>query len=659
MENTENKLIVLKNINKEFQNGENKVKVLNNINIEINRGEFIAIIGSSGSGKSTLMNLLGCLDTPTSGQYLIKDKAVEHLSKDELAELRREYFGFIFQRYHLINSINAAENVEIPAIYSGINKEDRRIRSYNLLSFLGLHGKEKQKPNQLSGGQQQRVSIARSLMNGGEVILADEPTGALDSKNGAQVMELLNQLHKDGHTIIIVTHDLNIAKQANRVIEISDGEIIADYQNVKDTDEIKTDSSSQNKSISFENQPSMFSFTYQFKEAFYMAYTAILSHKIRSFLTMLGIIIGIASVVSIVALGNGSQKQILNQINSMGTNTIDIYPGSSWGDRKASQIKTLSERDIRLLQEQPYIDSVSANVSGNRSITYKSQEVTSQVMGVSENFFRVKAFDFAFGNSFQANDIKKQTQVVVIDSNTQNKLFPNMNPVGEVIFIGKVPVRIIGVLEAQTSNFGRANENLQIFVPYTTAMHRMLGVKHLASITLRIKDGVDTQVAEQGIISLITRSHGDKKDFFTNNLDSVKQTVEQTTATLTLLISAIAIISLIVGGIGVMNIMLVSVTERTKEIGVRMAVGARQSDIMKQFLIEAVLVCLIGGTLGILLSLLIGYLFNSLDVGFSMIYSTSSIITAVVCSSAIGVIFGFIPARNAAKLDPIVALVQE
>ena len=657
MENTENKLIVLKNINKEFQNGENNVRVLNNINLEINKGEFIAIIGSSGSGKSTLMNLLGCLDTPTSGQYFIKNKAVENLSKDELAELRREYFGFIFQRYHLINSINAAENVEIPAVYSGINKEDRRIRSYDLLSFLGLQGKEKQKPNQLSGGQQQRVSIARSLMNGGEVILADEPTGALDSKNGAQVMELLHQLHKDGHTIIIVTHDLNIAKQANRVIEISDGEIIADYNNVKNISEIEN--SSQNNSISFKHKPSMFSFTYQFKEAFYMAYMAILSHKIRSFLTMLGIIIGIASVVSIVALGNGSQKQILSQINAMGTNTIDIYPGSSWGDRKASQIKTLSERDIRLLQEQPYIDSVSANVSGNRSITYKSQEVTSQVMGVSENFFRVKAFDFAFGNSFQAYDIKKQTQVVVIDSNTQAKLFPNINPVGEVIFIGKVPVRIIGVLEAQTSNFGRANENLQIFVPYTTAMHRMLGVKHLASITLRIKDGVDTQVAEQGIISLITRSHGDKKDFFTNNLDSVKQTVEQTTATLTLLISAIAIISLIVGGIGVMNIMLVSVTERTKEIGVRMAVGARQSDIMKQFLIEAVLVCLIGGTLGILLSLSIGYLFNSLDVGFNMIYSTSSIITAVVCSSAIGVVFGFIPARNAAKLDPIVALVQE
>lgn len=648
------KLIVLKNIVKDFTNGENTVRVLNNINLEIDKGEFIAIIGSSGSGKSTLMNLLGCLDTPTSGEYLINGKSVSNLSRDELAELRREYFGFIFQRYHLINSINASENVEIPAIYSGVNKEERKTRAYKLLSFLGLDGKEKHKPNQLSGGQQQRVSIARSLMNGGDVILADEPTGALDTKNGAQVMSLLQELYKQGHTIIIVTHDPNIAKQANRVIEISDGEIIADYLNVEINKE-------NNKTVDEKpkKDTSLFSFTHQFKEAFSMAYKSIISHKIRSFLTMLGIIIGIASVVSIVALGNGSQQQILSQINSMGSNTIDIYPGSGWGDRRAAQIKTLNERDISLLKEQPYIDSVSANVSGNRSLTYKSQEVTSQIMGVSENFFRVKAFDFDLGSAFQAKDVKLQTQVAVIDSNTKNKLFPNINPIGEILFIGKVPVRIIGVLESKTANMGRGGDNLQVFVPYTTAMHRILGVKNLASITVRVKDNVDTQVAEQGIISLITRSHGGKQDFYTNNLDSVKQTVEQTTATLTLLISAIAIISLIVGGIGVMNIMLVSVTERTKEIGVRMAVGARQSDIMKQFLIEAVLVCLIGGTLGILLSLLIGYTFNSMDIGFSMIFSTSSIITAVACSSAIGVIFGFIPARNAAKLDPIVALVQE
>lgn len=647
-------LIQLNNICRDFISGDNSTRVLNNINLQIKEGEFIAIIGSSGSGKSTLMNILGCLDKASSGEYLIQGKSIQNLDKDELAQLRREHFGFIFQRYHLINSITSLSNVEVPAIYAGIDKDTRQKRALKLLNLLGVSEKSHQKPSQLSGGQQQRVSIARALMNGGQVILADEPTGALDSKNGVQVMELLKELHKDGHTIIIVTHDPNIAKQANRVIEIADGQILNDYQNTVEQEHVSKslENHQMRKSNVFSN------FGNQFKEAFSMATNSILNHKIRSFLTMLGIIIGIASVVSIVALGEGSKVKILNDINSMGSNMIDIYPGSGWGDRKASQIKTLSERDVSLLKKQPYIDSVSPNVIGNKNITYREQEVSAQIMGVGEDFFRVKAFDFLQGRSFNSLDMKNQSQSVVIDSNTQKKLFSNEDPIGKMIFIGKIPLKVTGTLEEKQNGF-KSSDSLQVFVPYTTAMHRLFGVKNLGSITVRVKDGVDTHIAENGIISIVTRSHNGKKDFFTNNLDSIKQTVEQTTATLTLLISAIAIISLIVGGIGVMNIMLVSVTERTKEIGIRMAIGARESDIMKQFLIEAVLVCLIGGTLGILLSLLIGYTFNSLSTDFSMIFSTTSIVSAFVCSSAIGVIFGFIPARNAAKLDPIVALVQE
>lgn len=648
------KLIELKNICRDFPSGDGLVRVLDNVSLEINEGEFIAIIGSSGSGKSTLMNILGCLDKPTSGDYLIESKPVKDLGKDELAQLRREHFGFIFQRYHLINSINARSNVEVPSIYAGVDKETRKQRALTILNSLGIGDKALQKPSQLSGGQQQRVSIARALMNGGQIILADEPTGALDSKNGVQVMALLKDLHKDGHTIIIVTHDPGIAKQANRVIEIADGKIISNSY----SEEKKENSISQKKEIKKAKVNALSMFSNQFMEAFSMATNAILNHKIRSFLTMLGIIIGIASVVSVVALGEGSKVKILNDINSMGSNMIDVYPGSGWGDRKAAQIKTLSERDVALLKQQPYVDSVSPNVSGSRNITYKELEVAAQVMGVGEDYFRVKAFDFSQGRNFSESDIKTQAQSVVIDSNTLKKLFPNDNPIGRVIFVGNVPLKVTGVLEEKKSGFGNS-ENLQLFIPYTTAMHRLLGVKNLGSITIRVKDGVDTQLAENGIISIITRSHGGKKDFYTNNLDSIKQTVEQTTATLTLLISAIAIISLVVGGIGVMNIMLVSVTERTKEIGIRMAIGARESDIMQQFLIEAVLVCLIGGVLGIALALSIGYAFNSISTSFSMIFSTSSIITAFVCSSAIGIIFGFIPAKNAAKLDPIVALVQE
>lgn len=646
------KILSLNKITKEFMNGDNTVKVLEDINLDIHKGEFIAIIGSSGSGKSTLMNIIGCLDTPTSGSYEIAGKKIEHLEKDDLAQLRREHFGFIFQRYHLINSIDVKSNVAIPAVYAGIDKKNREERAITLLSNLGLNGKENQRPNQLSGGQQQRVSIARSLMNGGDVILADEPTGALDTKNGIQVMKLLTDLHEKGQTIIIVTHDPKIAQQAKRVIEISDGKIISDKLN--DENYINNESKDDGK---LKKRHPLFSFTHQFKEAFSMAVNAILSHKIRSFLTMLGIIIGIASVVSIVALGHGSKEKILKDINAMGTNTVDIFPGAGWGDRKAGGIRTLNERDIRLLNDQPYVDSVSPNVSKTMNLTYKADEVVSQVIGVGENYFRVKALELAIGAYFTSKDVKNQAQFVVIDSNTKEKLFPNSNPLGEVILAGKVPLKVIGVLEKKQGMMG-AGENLQIFTPYTTAMHRLFGIKHLSSITVRIKDSVDTQIAEQGIISLITRSHG-TKDFYTSNLDSIKQTIEDTTATLTLLISAIAIISLVVGGIGVMNIMLVSVTERTKEIGIRMAIGARESDIMFQFLIEAVLVCLIGGTLGIILSLGIGYTFNTFVKDFQMMFTTGSIILAFVCSSAIGIVFGFIPAKNAAKLNPIVALSQE
>lgn len=646
-----NNIIEISNLNKKFGEGNNEVHILKDINLSIKSGDFIAIIGASGSGKSTLMNILGCLDTASNGSYKIDGEEASNMDSDGLAALRRKKFGFIFQRYNLLSTLTAIENVALPAVYSGVPQSEREDRAKKILSDLGLEDKIKNKPHELSGGQQQRVSIGRALMNGGEIILADEPTGALDSHSGEMVMGIIKELHEKGHTIILVTHDKNIANYANRIIEIKDGEIISDTSKSSHYSLVKKETSKEKNSFSF--------FKDQLVESFKMALNAISAHKLRSFLTMLGIIIGIASVVSIVALGNGSQQKILSDISSMGTNTIDIYPGEGFGDMRSGKVKTLTANDSQVLNRQSYVDSSTPNSSTSGALTYKNIAVNAQVKGVGYEFFDVKGIDIAKGNKFYQKDIKNSSQVAVIDKNTQNKLFPNgEDPIGKILFINKKPLKIIGVSQEKKSAFGN-DDNLNIWAPYTTVMNRISGSKNIDSITVKVKDNVSMQAAEKSIIDLLTVKHGGKKDFFTMNTDSIKQTVESTTNTMTLLISSIAVIALIVGGIGVMNIMLVSVTERTKEIGVRMAIGAREYNILQQFLIEAILICLIGGAAGIALSYGISILFNNIVTNFAMTFSTMSIIMAVVCSTMIGIIFGFMPARNASKLNPITALSRE
>ena len=389
-----------------------------------------------------------------------------------------------------------------------------------------------------------------------------------------------------------------------------------------------------------------------------MATRAMLAHRTRTFLTMLGIIIGIASVVSVVALGEGSRQKILEDISSMGTNTIDIFPGKGWGDRRASSIRTLTAADAEVLAQQPYVDSVTPRVSTAVTVRLGNNSVSAQVQGVGEQYFQVKGISMDLGKQFDRQAVSEYAQEAVIDPNSRKTLFgESVNPIGQVIMLGNVPVRIIGVSEAQSSAFGN-DENLNIWVPYTTVLSRMLGQTHVRNITVRVSDSVSSQAAEQGITKILTQRHG-TQDFYISNSDTIRQTIESTTRTMTLLVSMIAVISLIVGGIGVMNIMLVSVTERTQEIGVRMAVGARQSDIMQQFLIEAVMVCLLGGLLGVGLALAIGALFDHFVKDFSMAFSVTSIIAAFTCSTLIGMIFGFLPAKNAAKLDPVVALSRE
>lgn len=647
-------LLDVQDVWREFPSGEGTVAVLKGIHLKIHAGEMVAIMGASGSGKSTLMNILGCLDQPSRGVYKVAGQATSDMQPDDLARLRREYFGFIFQRYHLLGDMTALGNVEVPAIYAGVKREQRHARASALLDRLGLGDRIAHRPSQLSGGQQQRVSIARALMNGGEVILADEPTGALDSSSGHEVMRILKSLNEDGHTVIIVTHDAKVAEQARRIIEIADGQIVADR--VVGEPAATGAQASEPASHLHPAQTSWWARWDAFSEAFHMAWRAMWGHRLRTLLTMLGIVIGIASVVSMVALGSGSQQRVLKDISAMGTNTIDVFPGKNFGDRQSSRIRTLVPSDAQALAQLPYVDSVTPSVSTSVTLRRGQVEATANITGVGDQFFRVKGYAMDSGQAFDDGGVQRLAQEAVIDPNTFKALFkPGENALGQVIFLGTVPVRVIGVTKPQDNAFS-FGDNLNVWIPYTTAMRRLMGQQHLRSITIRVSDSAPSVAAEQGITRLLTQRHG-TQDFFLRNSDSIRQTIESTTQTMTLLISSIAVISLIVGGIGVMNIMLVSVTERTQEIGVRMAVGARQGDIMRQFLIESVVVCLLGGVLGIALALLVGVVFDQVGGGmFQMVYSTGTIALAFAVSSLIGVVFGFLPARHAARLTPVDAL---
>ncbi|MFT4089444.1 MAG: MacB family efflux pump subunit [Asticcacaulis sp.] len=649
-------VLEVKGLRREFPAGESTITVLKDIDLTIGAGEMVAIVGQSGSGKSTLMNILGCLDRPTGGLYTVDGRETGRLAPDELAELRREHFGFIFQRYHLLGDLTALGNVEVPAIYAGVPAAERKHRAGALLERLGLGERTHHRPGQLSGGQQQRVSIARALMNGGEIVLADEPTGALDTRSGEEVMAILKGLHTAGHTVIIVTHDKALAEHCDRVIEIRDGEIIDDRKG-------HGSGVSESESLPEVRQGGAGGFGAwldSFNEAFHMAMLAMRAHKLRTFLTMLGIIIGIASVVSVVALGEGSKQKVLEQIASIGTNTLDIMPGSGFADMRSGAVRTLVVGDADALMREPYVDSVTPAVSTSKTVRYGSVAATGTIQGVGAQYFRVKGLSVETGRLFSEDDVSALAQDVVIDQNTVTTLFASRadQGIGQVIMLGATPVRVIGVLKASTGGFGMNTSSMNIYMPYTAVNARMLGTNTLRSITVRVKDDTESTTAEAGVTRLLTQRHG-TKDFFIINTDQIRSTITATTQTLTLLISTIAIISLVVGGIGVMNIMLVSVTERTSEIGVRMAVGARQRDILQQFLIEAILVCLIGGVLGIGASLLFGMIFPLFGTDFRLVYSTGSIVAAFVCSTLIGVVFGFLPARSAARLDPVTALSRD
>lgn len=640
-------LIDLKQVSRVYGSGEAEVRALDGVSLTINAGEYVAIVGQSGSGKSTLMNILGCLDRPTSGVYSVLGINVATLDPDELAGLRRDTFGFVFQRYNLLSTASAAENVEIPAVYSGVSLDERRARAGQLLEKLGIGDRGHHRPNELSGGQQQRVAVARALMNDADVILADEPTGALDSGSSAELLTLLEELHAAGRTIILITHDKSVAARAHRTIELADGKIVSDSGA---TDKLGTASRTKIRSAA----PNPIS---QLGEAVKMAFRSLRSNLFRTSLTLLGVVIGVSAVVAMLAIGEGSQKQVVQSIETMGANLLFVRPGAPGTRMRGSAIATLTVEDGERLAELDNIIAAVPTRSGSETLRVEGIDYRTTVEGVTADWPLAQNWPLAYGAFFTDDDQVRRSAVVVLGATVANNLFSNpQSAIGQYVFIGGAPFEVAGVLSPRGATaWGQDMDDIAM-VPLTTGLMRLFGQQYLSSITLAVQDTKRISETEAAAQSLLLARHG-TEDFQLRNTASILESVQETQNAFSILLGSIAAISLIVGGIGVMNIMLVSVSERTREIGVRMATGARRSDIMMQFNTEALVVGGLGGILGVLIGLGVAI---SLELsGMSVAITPTPAILAFSSALAIGLLFGFMPARKASRLDPVIALASE
>ncbi len=634
--------------------GNNEVYAIRDVSLKIDDGDFVAIMGPSGSGKSTLMHILGLLDIPSEGSYQIDGKEVSQLSEDELAVLRSQLMGFIFQQFNLLPRMTALENISLPLFYSKLSIPNDHCQE--LLKQVFLEDRALHKINELSGGQQQRVAIARALVNRPNIIFADEPTGNLDSKSQEEILKILHHLNDLGITVVIVTHEEEIGLQAKRLIRMRDGVIQTDQR-------ISDNKKNQNAAEVIKRSYFHQTFMREIVEYFNQGIRTLNANKIRSGLSMLGILIGVAAVVAMLAVGRGAQKSIEAQLSSLGSNLLILHSGAvriGGVSQESGMTTRLSLDDVQMLKERlSSARYVSPTVNGRGQVTYQNKNWNTQILGAMPPYMLMHAATPTLGKFFSDDDNLKRNRVALIGATVVRELFADKNPIGEFIKINKVSFQILGILPVKGSTGFRDQDDV-IVIPVLTAMHRLMGKDWVDSIELEIKDAKFLDSAQDDILNLLYSRHKvppsqQENAFNIHNMADIQDAVSQSSKTMSLLLSVIAAISLLVGGIGIMNIMLVSVTERTKEIGLRKAVGAKRKDILFQFLIEAVVVSASGGFMGIVVGWGISEILSLLS-GWSTSISLSSVLLAFIFSASTGIIFGIYPARKASFLHPIEAL---
>ncbi|GAB4511695.1 MAG: ABC transporter permease [Sulfuricaulis sp.] len=650
-------MIELRDIHKTYRIGETRVLALRGVSLTIEPGEFVAITGPSGSGKSTLMHLIGLLDVPDAGSYRLLGKEAAHLPEDELAVLRREAIGFVFQQFNLLPRVSASENVAMPLLYS--RHELDLARAEKLLVQVGLGERLHHKPNELSGGQQQRVAIARALVNEPRIILADEPTGNLDTASQQEIMAVLQELNRQGITVVIVTHEEEVAHEARRRIRMRDGVIQSDdrTQPLRQYAEPAT--------ASMVATPDRWRLK-EIGEHLQQGLRALAANKVRTALSMLGILIGVAAVVAMLALGKGAQAAIQSSLSSLGSNLLVLRQGAlriGGVAQEAGATTRLTVDDVTSIRENVTgVKDISPAVSGRARVSFGNKNWNTQVLGTGPEYARMRAAQPEIGRFFTETENQKRARVALVGLTIVRELFGDQNPVGEYIKLNKINFQVVGVLPEKGASGWRDQDDI-IVMPVNTAMYRLLGKSYVDYIDIEAVSATDLDTVSQAVTEhMLTRrkvppSQG-QDAFEIRNLADIQAALSESSRTMSFLLATIAGISLLVGGIGIMNIMLVSVTERTREIGLRKAVGARRRDILSQFLVETLVVSLIGGLAGIAVGWVMTVMMSSF-AGWSASVSADAVLLAFLFSAGIGVVFGIYPARKAAGLNPIDALRYE